>query len=158
MPHTAFDIFPRVEHIDNAPLLGRLGHQLHQTFGTLMGNGIGVESRFGPDDGLNQGGVDAILLGRFLDHMIISIWIDGRGYRIPLLPNVESIPGVPRAIGKVIIPILVDIPIYPSIRREIDARERDDDGKQHDPDKERIRVTTKNLFVSVPIHSSCYVF
>jgi len=70
--HPATDVLFRVPGIFDTETPGRGRHELHQPLGTLLGDGITVEPRFGLDDRLDQIGIYIVTLTPIVDLLVVA--------------------------------------------------------------------------------------
>ena len=75
----ALDVFPGVEGVADLQVALGLRHDLHQTFGPLARNRLGIEAGLGTDHGLDQGRIDPVAPGGAGDVIVVDVGVRGYG-------------------------------------------------------------------------------
>ena len=88
-----------------------LRHDLHEPQCPFARNRLGIESRFGANDGFEQWKSDVVAPGGLADDIVIGVAVAGRGRRPAVVLEIDLVIGRSGHVGKVHDPLIVDVNI-----------------------------------------------
>ena len=128
----AFDVGLGLEAVLHLQGRGGLRHELHESLGTLGGDGLVIEVGLGLDDGLDEGVVDLVLAGGLLDQGPVLRGVEACLDDHPPLLDPELVVGAGGQVGDVHDPVFVRVAVDVGMGRH----SRKQDAKRQHPEQQ----------------------